>query len=318
MNTVVSMFANNSAVDNLRDEGYAGADFEVGSSPVLYKTDANNYTTNIIEGKNVYFRRDTGESLAIHGDRYKPVTHKEMIDTARNVLERSNLNLEGIQEDIRVGENGATCFVRHLMPNHEIKTPDGDTAQMTMLHINSFNSVWPYQATAGAHQSACLNHQVFVSGAATVYKARHTNKLNIDHGAAQLNGILGMLDKQNELWAEWANRDVERTQVFKTFAEAAGSKFALGKLKEGCTTTEIMGMPTAYNNSNLMYLLNVYRQTYIPRLGRNYWSLYNALTDWATHCKSSRSNAVDFSVKQHKNSEKVREVISSFPYAKVA
>ena len=316
--TIVSMFKNNNEVDNLRDSGYAGADFEVARSPVLYKTDPRDYARNTVEGKNVYFRTDTGESLAIHGDRYKPVTHKEMIDTARNVLERSNLNLEGIQEDIRVGDNGSTCFVRHFMPSHEIKTPDGDTAQMTMLHINSFNSVWPYQATAGAHQSACLNHQVFVSGAAAIYKARHTNKLNVDHGAAKLNGILGMLDKQNEIWAEWNNIRVPVEQAFKIFAEAAGSSFALGKLKEGISFREIMTMPTAYNNNNLRYLMTQFDTCYVPRMGNTYWAVYNALTDWSTHSRSSRKNAVDVPVAQYKKAEKVQKVINNFPFAKAA
>ena len=41
MNTVVSMFGNRSALDTLRNDGYGGADFEVASSPVLYK--AKNY-----------------------------------------------------------------------------------------------------------------------------------------------------------------------------------------------------------------------------------------------------------------------------------
>ena len=34
--TIVSMFKNNNEVDNLRDSGYAGADFEVGNSPVMF------------------------------------------------------------------------------------------------------------------------------------------------------------------------------------------------------------------------------------------------------------------------------------------
>lgn len=320
MNTVVSMFGNKSAIDTLRNEGYGGAGFDVASSPVLYRTKDSDIFSGIhsLNNKRVYYREDTGDALAIHGERYKPVSHKEMIDTARNVLERSELNLEGIKERIEVGDNGSVCFVRHLLPNHEIQTPDGDTAQMTMLHINSFNSVWPYQASAGAHQSACTNHQVFVTGAATIYKARHTQKLNVDHGARQLNGIIGMLDKQNEIWAKWANEELSDTNAFIHIAEAAGSKFAIGKVAEGERPYDIMNMPTAYNNSSLVYMWDKYLTHYRRNMGNNHWALYNTLTDWSSHHRGSRKNSVDFPVAQVKKSERVQKVISSFPFAQAA
>ena len=37
MNTVISIFKNNATVDSLRNNGYGDADFQVSSSPVLYK-----------------------------------------------------------------------------------------------------------------------------------------------------------------------------------------------------------------------------------------------------------------------------------------
>ena len=185
MNTVTSLFGGRSAVDNLRNNGYGAADFQVTATPVLYRDLSGGVLK--LEDKKVYYREDTGDALAIHGERYKPVSHVEMIDTARDVLERSQLNLGDIKETIQVGDGGAVCFIRHQLPNHKITTPDGDTAILEMLHINSFNSVWPYQATVGALQNACTNHQVFLGSTAGIYKARHTNKLNVDHGANQMN-----------------------------------------------------------------------------------------------------------------------------------
>ena len=320
MNQVVQMFGNANQVDDLRNSGYGAADFEVASTPVLFKAKDSDRFGNIhtVNNIRVYYREDTNDVLAIHGELYKPVSHKEMIDTARNILERSSLNLKDIKETIQVGDGGSVCFVRHLLPNHEIQTPDGDTAQMTMLHINSFNSVWPYQASAGAHQSACTNHQVFTTGAAPIYKARHTQKLNVDHGARQLNGIIGMLDKQNEIWAEWANTEVNETNAFLLISEAAGSKFAIGKVGEGENIREIMNMPTAYNNSSLFYMWDLYTKHYRRNMGQNYWALYNTLTDWSSHHRGSRKNAIDIPVAQVKKSERVQKVISSFPLAAAA
>lgn len=317
MNTVTSLFSNNRHIDTLRDAGYGEADFQVSSTPVLYKAEGlgNFGNINKLEGKHVYYREDTGDALAIHGERYKPVSHTRMIDTARNVLERSNLNLRDIKENIQVGDGGAVCFIRHQLPNHEIVTPDGDTAILEMLHINSFNSVWPYQATVGAMQNACTNHQVFLGQTAGIYKARHTNKLSVDQGAHQMNKIMNILDTQNEIWAEWSNTPVGRKEAFSYIAEATGSKFALGKLKEGEDTSSIMGMPTAYNNSSLVYAWHQYNGRYKPTMGENYWAVYNALTDWSSHHVGTRKNKIDIPVAQVKKSEKVQQVITSFPLA---
>lgn len=318
MNTVVSFFDKTSSdVNNLRDAGYGEADFQVSSTPVLYKAEGlgNFGNINKLEGKHVYYREDTGDALAIHGERYKPVSHTRMIDTARNVLERSNLNLRDIKENIQVGDGGAVCFIRHQLPNHEIVTPDGDTAILEMLHINSFNSVWPYQATVGAMQNACTNHQVFLGQTAGIYKARHTNKLSVDHGASQMNKIMDVLDTQNEIWAEWSKIPVGRKEAFSYIAEATGSKFALGKLKEGEDTYSIMSMPTAYNNSSLVYAWTQYNERYKRAMGETYWAVYNALTDWSSHHVGTRKNKIDIPVAQVKKSEKVQQVITRFPLA---
>jgi hypothetical protein len=313
MNTISFLFGNNSAVDNLRDSGYGEADFQVTATPVLYRDQDGGVLK--LDNKKVYYREDTGDALAIHGERYQPVSHTKMIDTARNVLERSKLNLGDIKETIQVGDNGGVCFIRHQLPNHEIVTPDGDTAILEMLHINSFNSAWPYQATVGALQNACTNHQVFLGQTAGIYKARHTQKLSVDQGAHQMNRIMNILDTQNEIWARWHNTPASIEKAFKYIAKATGSKFAVGKLKEGETPSSIMTMPTAYNNSSLMYAWTQYRERYAPAMGSNHWAIYNALTDWSSHHVGSRKNTVDIPVAQVKKSEKVQQVIADFQIA---
>lgn len=313
--SVVSLFRNNSGVDMLRDSGYGDADFKVLKAPMTYSDTFGR--THKVDGKDMYYREDTGQQLAIHGKRYNAVQHTKMIDTSRNILERSSLNLNDVREDIQVGSDGAMCFVKHTLPDHIIETPDGDTACMTMLHINSFNGVWSYQGSAGVLQSACTNSQVFVGGAATIYKARHTNALNVEHGARLLNGILGIMDQQNNIWAEWAKRECGNREAFKHIAEAAGSKIALQMLHDGERIPEIIMYGKVNANDGLMYMWNKYQDHYSRKLGENYWSVYNVMTDWSSHhIGRRRKNAVDIPVAQLKKSEKVQEIITkAFPIA---
>ena len=312
MNTVVSLFKNNSEIDCLRDFGDGDGDFEVGKSPLYYDTVMGNRK---VDSKQMYFRKDTGQQLAIHGDRYKLVPHQSMIETARNVLERSQLNLKDIKETIKVGDDGGVCFVRHQLPNHQIETPDGDTAIMELLHINSHTSVWPYQATAGANQNACTNHQVFLGEIAAIYKARHTQALDVDKGASQMNRIMDVMDQQNNIWAEGKNTDVALLQAVQHIAEATGSKVALDLLKEKEHFSTIIETPAVYNNNSFMYAMEKYMNHYSKKMGKNYWAVYNALTDWATHHTGTRKNTIDLPIAQVKRSEKIQQAIRNFSIA---
>ena len=313
MNTVVSLFKNNSDIDNLRDSGYGSAAFEVIKTPMYFRTADG--SSKEVANKDMYFRADTGDQLAVHSSKYKMVTHQSMIDTARKVLERSQLNLKDIKETIAVGDSGGVCFVRHQLPNHQIETPDGDTAIMELLHINSHTSVWPYQATAGANQNACTNHQVFLGEIAAIYKARHTQSLDVDRGANLMNKIMGVMDEQNNIWGRWKNTNVGLKEAVRHIATATGSKVALDLLDKDEDFSSIMEVPAVYNNSSFMYVMAKYMGHYQKKMGSNYWAVYNALTDWATHHTGTRSNTIDLPISQVKRSEKIQQTIRNFSIA---
>ena len=74
----------------------------------------------------------------------KPVAPKNMIDTTRNILERSGLNLGNMRETIRTSHDGARTFVQYKLPEHTYQTVDGDSAALSLLAITSFDGTWPY------------------------------------------------------------------------------------------------------------------------------------------------------------------------------
>ena len=67
----------------------------------------------------------------------------------------------------------AATFVKYRLPEHNHLTPDGDNATLTLLGVTSLNSTFAFIMSAGAHQSACFNGQVFITGEAGLFKARH-------------------------------------------------------------------------------------------------------------------------------------------------
>ena len=81
-----------SAITTEFPQGYGDADFEV-LTAIPYYTAVLNDGSDIEIAQNkkkVYFRTDTGLELGTHGQRYKPVHHKDMIDSTRSILKRSS------------------------------------------------------------------------------------------------------------------------------------------------------------------------------------------------------------------------------------
>ena len=52
-----------------------------------------------------------------------------------------------------------------------------------------------------------------------------------------------------------------------------------------------------------------YKNHYAKAMGRNYWALYNAFTDWATHAPTKGSKANVSLMRQ----KKVQDILKSFP-----
>jgi len=227
MNTVHNMFSNASAVQGLRNGGYGDADFDIEVAPLIY-LDAYESSKNII------YRTDTAAELGVHGRGYKPVAPKKMIDNTRNILERSDLNTVGLTEQIRTSHDGARCFVQYNLPAHtyetgdgdraSLETGDGDRASLSLLSTSSFDGTWPFMISVAAVQSACTNLQVFVSGEVAIYKAKHTQSLDIEHGANIIVKSLDVFNNERELWKAWQGTQVSDMEAFYFFADALDVK----------------------------------------------------------------------------------------------
>jgi len=63
----------------------------------------------------------------------------------------------------------------------------------------------------------------------------------------------------------------------------------------------------------------VYSEVYSKRLGDNYWAVYNAMTDWSTHCGVSRnSSRLNIASIQNDRQQVVQEAIRNNNFMKAA
>jgi len=315
MSNVVSFFGNQEASIF---EGYGPADFDVSTAPLFYPI--AEYGADMQEAsKRVVYRTDTGAELGIHGSNYQAVAPKKLIDAQRAIILRSNLNTDGIREEIQTSHDGSRTFVKYTLPNHTYQTPDGDNASLVLLGITSFDSSWPFMMSVAAHQFACLNLQVFSKGEITVFKARHTKNLDIEHGSRLIVKALDFFQEEQETWHAWAKEGVSEQQAMFIFAEAAGCLPQVKTLvADGATSwADIFdGLPRF--NSGLNYLWLKWPE-YRERLGRNRWAVYNTLTDWSTHAPAARkASEVNIASVRHKRQDTVRKTLNSTVSQQVA
>ena len=274
---------NYAAVQELRENGYGDANFNVSNSPAHYFDKDGDL--QVYDAKEVYYREDTGEPIAIHGLRYKPIQYPTIIDKSRDMLERCNLDATGIQERISVSPNGGMCAVKYTLPAKKYTTPDGDTGCLTVMALSSFNGIWSYIQSLAILQGACLNSQIFIKNPAAIYKARHTNKLDVDLGVSVLGKAANLIEDEIELWHELYTTPSVPLKVFKMFADVANYKDDVKDINWNSYKDDI-------NNKAMLYLLDKYQTHYAPLMGRNMWSVYNTITDWSTHAPSSAKNKI--------------------------
>lgn len=287
--TIMQMFPNNSALQLIRDGGYGSADFDINTQPLNYFTPEHGH---IESSKSVIYRTDTGAELGVHGHGYNPVAPKKMIDVTRNIIERSGLSVDGIEEIIRTSHDGSRTFVQYKLPAHTYNTPDGDTASLGLLAVSSFDGTWPFMISAAAIQQACTNLQVFVGGEVAVFRAKHTRNLDIEVGSRVITKALDVFENQRELWSEWSGQSMTDSMAFQEIVQALkiDSAQKIINSRPPSSAEAIMGeMPRT--NPSLEYIYAAWHK-YKRRLGANRWAFYNAMTDWSTHATAQRRDAI--------------------------
>lgn len=289
--TIMQMFPNNSALQSIRDGGYGSAGFDIATQPLTYLP-AEEWLPEVTSSKSVIYRTDSGAELGVHGHGYKPVAPKKMIDVTRNIIERSGLSVDGIQETIRTSHDGSRTFVQYKLPAHTYNTPDGDTASLGLLAVSSFDGTWPFMISAAAIQQACTNLQVFVGGEVAVFRAKHTRNLDIEVGSRVITKALDVFENQRELWSEWSGQRVTDFMAFQETVKALKIDSAQKIINSSVNAIPeyVMGeMPRT--NPSLEYIYAAWHK-YKRRLGANRWAFYNAMTDWSTHATAQRRDAI--------------------------
>ena len=306
--TVIDLRSHSSANARIVEDlgPYTAGAFEVAAAPVEFTTKGVDRSVRMDDTHRVLYRTDTNQVLNVVGRQYKIAQYQDAWKAAERILINSGLDLTGLERRMEESHNGARAYAIFTLPAYTVDTGHGDESQLQITVYTSFDGSWCFRLEVGAVRTLCLNTQVAIDGF-SLYKAKHTPSLNIDHAVRKVGMVLDTYNREAERWGRWRTKEVHDRTAFATFADAAKCKFVASK-SVTIPISELLEEPEVYRNRALMYLWQQYTTDERKHLGNNQWAVYNTLTHWATHAPAGKKTATaNIEAIKVRRSERVRE-----------
>ena len=218
-------------------------------------------------------RPDTGAVLGVHGKRYKPVKHDDIINSMMDAVKESDITSD-YNLTVDVLEGGRKMKGTIMFPDQVIEPAVGDYIQFRVQFYNSYDGAWAFQQAADGLRLWCLNGCTTPDTIAKTF-AKHTANISLAGSADKMLNGLDIFRNQEEVFQQYQRRMVTQDEV-TNFLE-----------RTVCSVPQKSGRPKV-NNARLEELSNQYDQER-RSLGPNAWALYNALTYWGSHAADSKS-----------------------------
>lgn len=264
-------------------------------TPVYIDMDGNSMA---IEGRKAIVNPDNNEVLSIVSDRYKLVTNQEVFDAFDTALAESSIDLTGAYKSVYVCGKGGRTVLNYSFPAYETTITDrvvGDVVRLSCGAVNSYDGLTKFSTMFDSIRLVCSNSMVTADPIA-FYGGKHTQNLVIETAIQKIKRAIDVYCDHAEMYKRWANTDVSVEDGKKLFAKLTVKK----------------GYTTEYNEKKF----NEYMEQWLKEarvLGRNRWSLYNAMTHISTHTEvKARSNNMNpEKVAQEKREAELRKFLAT-------
>ena len=264
-------------------------------TPVYIDMDGNSMA---IKGRKAIVNPDNNEVLSIVSDRYKLVTNQEVFDAFDTALAESNIDLTGAYKSVYVCGKGGRTVLNYSFPAYETTITDrvvGDVVRLSCGAVNSYDGLTKFSTTFDSIRLVCSNSMVTADPIA-FYGGKHTQNLVIETAIQKIKRAIDVYCDHAEMYKRWADTPVSVDDGKKLFAKLTVKK----------------GYTTEYNEKKF----NEYMEQWLKEakvLGRNRWSLYNAMTHISTHTEiKARSNNMNpEKVAQEKREAELRKFLAT-------
>lgn len=221
-----------------------------------------------IENKKAIVNPDNDEVLAVVGSDYKLITNTEVFNLYDQALSASDINLDGAYKTIHQCGLGGRTILNYSFPHYETTITDrqvGDVVRLSCGADNSYTGLSSFSTTFDSIRLVCLNSMV-TADPVGYFSKKHTKGLVIEHAIEKIKRSIDVYLEHTEMYKRWANTTVSVDEGKLLFQKLAVKK----------------GYSTEFNEKKY----NEYMSQWLIEskvLGRNRWSLYNAMTHISTH-----------------------------------
>ena len=221
-------------------------------------------------------RTDTGQVLGIHGSKYKPISHKDVVDRVMEGVEKTGFT--NYSTKIQVHEAGAKMRGSVTFNDLVIEPIKDDIIKFRINFFNSYDQSWAFATICDGLRLWCMNGCTTPVNASTL-RFKHTTKVNIKSITDRVKTGLEFFTDSSKDYYSWAHTRLEQHSVQK-FLESTI-----------CKTFKRSTNSIPYNVTRTETLLEGFDRE-SRSLGNTKWALYNALTYWSTHTDGERGHAI--------------------------
>tara|TARA_Y100000768_G_scaffold56987_1_gene38250 strand:+ start:1199 stop:2059 length:861 start_codon:yes stop_codon:yes gene_type:complete len=221
-------------------------------------------------------RTDTGQVLGIHGSKYKPIAHKDVVDKVMQGVEKTGMF--DYKTDIKVFEGGAKMRGSVTFENLVIEPQKDDIIKFRINFFNSYDQSWAFATICDGLRLWCMNGCTTPVNASTL-RFKHTTKVNIQSITDRVKtGIDFFMDSGVE-YNQWAKIRLTNHSVQKFLEQTVAKTFKRSSNSIPFNVTRTETLLEGFDRES-------------RTLGNTKWALYNALTYWSTHTDGERGHAI--------------------------
>lgn len=246
--------------------------FPIETLPLYTRDSEGEFANEPITSHSAIIRPDTGAVLGVHGQRYKPVKHDDIINSMMDAVKESDITAD-YELSVDVFEDGRKMKGTIMFPDQVIEPQVGDYIQFRVQFYNSYDGAWAFQQAADGLRLWCLNGCTTPDTIARTF-AKHTANISLAGSSAKMLGGLDIFRNQEDTFRQYQRQHVTQDEV-TNFLETTL-----------CLVPQKSGKPKV-NNARLEELSGQYVEE-AKSLGSNVWALYNALTYWGSHAAHSK------------------------------
>lgn len=210
-------------------------------------------------------RDDTGDTLALHSDRYRLIPYEDAFRAFDQALLTSGLDLTDMAVATDMSDNGAKVYRQYLLPAYTEEVSANDPVALRIAMFNSYDGSAAFRGLTGFYRFACANES-FIGRHIIDVRLKHTGERPIEPVIESIVGAAKAHTDNMKRLRRWSAVNLMAAQV----------KELVGRMPQA--TPQMVDKFVAQFASDGLTTL---------------WDLHNVLTAWATHgdVKGGTSNS---------------------------